>query len=53
MEQNNLIAELIPMYQKFIANKKATEEKAAAKLRPEKEENISLEEEVEEAEVDG
>jgi len=35
MDQNNLIAQLIPMYQKYLSDTEIVEEKAAAKLRPE------------------
>lgn len=34
MDQNNLIAQLIPWYQKYLLDTEIAEEKAAAKLRP-------------------
>jgi hypothetical protein len=44
MDQNNLIAFLIPVYQKFISGKQFVEGKADAKLRPKAEaETESLE----------
>ncbi|MEM9773389.1 MAG: hypothetical protein AAF902_02330 [Chloroflexota bacterium] len=49
MDQNSLIAQLIPKYQKFLFSEIEKEEKAAAKLRPtEEKEEGEIESSVEE-----